>query len=505
MSTEQPSEYPSSGLLADDSDARLILDALTDTAIFQLDTNGVVQQWYAGARALLGYDAEEVAGRHVSKFLPHGTDGKWINDALARALTQKTHVKACWLERRNGYRFRADVTITALFGQQDLHRGFAVAMRLAEDENHDVPAESGGGRIAAFMDVLAHELRNPLAPIANAIAILDRVPDLSENVRHVRDIIVRQSRQMTQVIDGLLDISRISEGKVELDRKPVRLDAVISEAVRSAESLIQIQSHTLTVEGCENAVWVNGDRARLIQIIGNLLHNAAKFTPQCGVIHISLGVEDDEAVVKVADNGVGIDPARLQTLFSRFEQRDAESDKTFGGLGLGLSLAHELIRLHEGTITASSSGISGEGSAFSVRLPRIAGPVEEREPQRSSAMQTVLVVDDNRDSALVMTMLLEGMGYRCLTAYAGIDAVEIVKKERPDIVLLDIGLPDIDGYEVASRIADALPEPPPLIALTGYGGHHDRRRSFKAGFSAHVVKPVDPDNLQMLLHTILAD
>lgn len=169
-----------------------------------------------------------------------------------------------------------------------------------------------------------------------------------------------------------------------------------------------------------------------------------------------------------------------------------------------MTLASELLRLHQGTITAHSSGVSGEGSTFTVRLPRIAGPVAEAEPT-SQAIKTVLIVDDNRDSALVMTMLLEPMGYECLTAYSGMDAVEITKSAKPSLVLLDIGLPDIDGYEVARRINEETANPPPLIALTGYGGLHDRRRSIKAGFNAHVVKPVDPDNLQMLLHTILAD
>lgn len=490
---------------APETDDRLILDALTDTAVFMLDANGVIQRWYEGARILLGYEADEVVGRHVSKFVPHDLDSKWINDALAKASNNGTHAEECWWGRKSGSRCRASATITALFTSSDRHHGFAVFTRILGNRDVGNLRDAESGRIVAFMDMLAHELRNPLAPISNAIAILDREPDLSGKVLHVRDIIVRQSKHMAQVIDGLLDITRISEGKVELENKPVRLDAVIAEAVAMTESLIQIQSHTLTVDTCQETVWVNGDRARLIQIVGNLLHNAAKFTPQCGLIRVGLGVEGGEAVITVADNGTGIDPQRLPALFSRFEQREINSDKTFGGVGLGLSLAHELARLQGGTITVDSAGISGEGSVFVVRLPRIAGPVVTAEAQRENAVQTVLIVDDNRDSAFVMSMLLEPMGYQCLTAHSGMEAVDMVKSEKPSIVLLDIGLPDIDGYEVARRIADETVKPPPLVALTGYGGHQDRRRSFKAGFSAHVVKPIDPDKLQMLLHTILAD
>jgi len=501
MSNKQTLESQQSVAQPLASDDRLIIDALTDAAIIGLDTDGKIRQWYAGAGIVLGYDSEEMLGLHASKLVPHGVNGRWINDALARASMYGTHSEECWLGRKDGSRYRGNMTITALFTPQDYHRGFAVVV---QRYSRDHSREGESSRIMAFMDMLAHELRNPLAPITNAIAILDRVPDLDEKVLHVRDIIVRQSKQMAQVIDGLLDISRISEGKVELDKKPLRLDAVIAEAVKTIEPLVQIQSHTLTVDGCDEMLWVNGDRKRLVQIIGNLLHNAARFTPQCGTIRINLTVEDDSAVVTVTDNGMGIDPARLPTLFSRFDQRDINGDKTSGGLGLGLSLAHELLQLHQGTITADSTGVSGEGSIFSVRLPRIAGPVESTEPH-GNAIKTILIVDDNRDSALVMAMLLEPMGYQCLMAFSGTDAVELIKTERPSLVLLDIGLPDIDGYEVARQLAVEMDEPPPLIALTGYGGQQNRVRSLKAGFSAHVVKPIDPDNLQMLLHTILAD
>lgn len=487
-----------------ESDDRLILDAVNDAALGMLDSDGRIQRWYAGAQLLLGYDVEDVAGRHLSELVPRGVDTRWIDDGLSKAHLQKAFTQECFLGRKDGSHCRASVTITELKSAQGQPRGFAFVARMVADQRRDSLRHSESSRVIAFMDTLAHELRNPLAPISNAIAILDREPGLSEKVLHVRDIILRQSKQMTQVIDGLLDISRISEGKVELEKKPVRLDAVVSEAVKMIESLIQIQSHTLTIDSGVEAIWVNGDRKRLIQIVGNLLNNAAKFTQQCGSIRITLGVEDHTAVITVTDTGMGIDPERIPALFGRFEQRHLDGDKTFGGLGLGLNLASELIRLHHGTINAHSTGVSGEGSTFTLRLPRIAGPVEETEPS-SHAIKTVLIVDDNRDSAQVMAMLLEPMGYQCLTAYSGMDAVELIKNERPSLVLLDIGLPDIDGYEVARRIAEQTLNPPPLIALTGYGGLHDRRRSIKAGFNAHVVKPVDPDNLQMLLHTILAD
>jgi len=519
MSTTFPSDYLAPDALADIGDDRLIIDTLTDQAVFMLDDSGVIQKWYAGAKASLGYEATEVIGLQVWNFVAADSlDSSTIGETLNSVREQEKYKTEGWCVRKDGSRYHAEVAITTLRNRDEDHRGFAVAIRSIERRGDGARAidsdavdsnNKDSDRIAAFIDMLAHELRNPLAPIANAIAILDRMPDLNEKVLRVRDIVVRQSKHMTQLIDGLLDMSRISDGKVELDNRPVRLDAVIAEAVELVESFIQTQSHTLIIERCSETVWISGDNTRLIQIVSNLLHNAAEFTPQCGTIRIGLRIETDGeknmAVITVVDNGLGIDPQRIPSLFNRFEYREIDAVRTFGGLGLGLGLAQKLIQLHGGTISAQSTGVNGEGSTFTIRLPRIAGAVEETQPQSSNATKTVLVVDDNRDSALVVAMLLETMGYQCRTAYSGRDAVEAVAKERPSIALLDIGLPDIDGYEVARRITAEMVNPPPLIALTGYGRTEDRDRSLKAGFQAHLVKPVDADKLQMLLHTILAD
>jgi CheY-like chemotaxis protein len=362
--------------------------------------------------------------------------------------------------------------------------------------------EQESRRIAAFIAMLAHELRNPLAPITSAVALLEKMGDLNATTVRARDIIARQSRHLTRLVDDLLDMSRISSGKIHIDSKPVLLQSVITEALEMANPSIQIQSHAVTVESIPEPVWVNGDISRLTQIVSNLLHNAAKFTPQCGEIRIGLAVANDVATITVKDNGIGIDPARLPNLFNRFAQHESDTSKIFGGLGLGLSLAQELAHLQQANITASSTGVAGEGSLFTVQLPVI--PAPGGSTAAASAVQTILVVDDNRDTANVVAMLLETMGYRCRTANSGREAIASITSNRPNAVLLDIGLPDIDGHAVAQHVIANMRNPPPMIAVTGYGQPHDREKSLQSGFHAHMTKPVEADKLEAMLKSLLA-
>jgi len=482
---------------------RLLVEGVTDYAIFMLDPAGVVISWNKGAHYAKGYEAAEIIGKHFSVFYPPDVAASGFPDLELRKAIELGHFEdEGWRVRKDGSRFWANVVITALFDPQGRHRGFAKVTRDLTEKRRTEMLEAESRRITAFITMLAHELRNPLAPIGSAVAILGKEPNLSSKGAAARDILGRQSQQMTRLVDDLLDMSRIVEGKIHLDAKAVQLDTVIHDAANMIDPFMQLQSHTVTIDTGSEPIWVNGDATRLTQIVSNLLHNAAKFTPQCGAIRVSLFAQDDIAAIAVTDNGMGIDPSRLTQVFDRFKQSDSDVSKTFGGLGLGLSLSQELAHLQQGTLTAFSTGVNGEGSIFTLRLPRIPAPAQVAESQVAS--KTVLVVDDNHDSANVTAMLLETMGFECKTAYTGKQAIETIIRERPGVVLLDIGLPDIDGHGVARHVLAHVADPPPMVAVTGYGEERDRERSLKAGFYAHVTKPVDTDKLEVLLHLLLS-
>ncbi|HVK98984.1 MAG TPA: PAS domain S-box protein [Dongiaceae bacterium] len=483
---------------------RLLVDGVSDYEIFMLDPAGFIVSWNKGAQKSKGYDAAEIIGKHFSIFYPEEVSATgWPNLELEKAKEFGRFEDEGWRVRKDGSRFWANVIITALYDSQNRHRGYSKITRDLTEKRRMTVLEAESRRIATFIAMLAHELRNPLAPITNALAIMNQLPNLDSDVVLARDIISRQSKQLNRLVDDLLDMSRITAGKLHLESKPVLMEAVIKDAIEMTNPLIQAQAHAVNLSLWPEPVWVSGDRTRLTQILCNLLHNAAKFTPRGGQIQVGLSVEDNTAVLSVSDNGPGIDPARLPRLFKRFEQSNADATKTHGGLGLGLSLVQELTLLHHGSVTGNSSGINGEGAHFRVELPRIASPSDSNHPQAPPS-KTVLVVDDNHDAADTLVLLLSTMGYACKAAYFGKDAIEMAKHDRPSVVILDIGLPDIDGIAVASQIKAEIMDPPQLIALTGYGQDQDRERSFSAGFFAHLTKPVDPVKLRSMLQYLLA-
>lgn len=480
---------------------RLLVQGVRDYAIFMLDPSGHVMSWNEGARFNKGYRASEIIGRHFSVFYPHEVAASgWPDTELRLAMENGRYEEEGWRVRKDGTRFWANVVITALFDASGRHRGFAKVTRDLTEKHRVRTLEDEGRRITSFVSMLAHELRNPLAPIANAVAVIGREQGLPAAVEMAHGIITRQVRQLTRLVDDLLDISRISAGKLQLESKPVRLDEVLLEAVEAIQPAVDAKQHTLALDLHPENLWVSGDRARLIQVFANLLHNAARFTPDRGRIEAMLSVEAGDAVMRVRDNGPGIPAERLPTLFNRYSQAEDDSSKIFGGLGLGLSLAHQLTTLQGGSIDAASSGRVGEGSEFTVRLPLVETP---NQPAGDVAQRPLLVVDDNRDTADTLALLLGTMGHQVVTAYSGLQAIEQVKREHPRVVLLDIGLPDIDGVEVAKRLATEIASPPLLIAVTGYGMERDRERSFSSGFHAHLTKPVDPERLCKLLASIL--
>ncbi len=362
-----------------------------------------------------------------------------------------------------------------------------------------------------FLAMLAHELRNPLAAIEGAVR-LSRQTGLEEHREWAAEVVQRQTRQLSRLIDDLLDISRINSGKIHLRRERLDLATVVTRAVDTIRPAVDARGHDLavTIEGGPHHL--DADPTRLEQVLVNLLANAAKYTPDRGRLGLSARREGDEVVVEVRDDGVGIAPEILPRVFDAFIQADQTLDRAGGGLGVGLTLVRRLLELHGGSITATSEG-SGKGSTFTVRLPAAARPEPERPgsapgpagPPDAARRPRVLIVDDNVDTARAMARLLVVSGYEVRVAHDGREAIAVARAERPGVLLLDIGLPGMDGYEVAREVRkDPDLAASTLIAISGYGQEDDRRRSREAGFDHHLVKPVDYDLLHPLLESVTA-
>jgi CheY-like chemotaxis protein/two-component sensor histidine kinase len=352
-----------------------------------------------------------------------------------------------------------------------------------------------------FLAMLGHELRNPLSAISGAVALMKRV-DASDDETQARAVIARQTEHLSRVVDDLLDLSRIMTGKVTLDLAQLDLAGVARDAAAAATRAAGRSDAQAIVLKTREA-WIRADRMRMEQIIGNLLSNALKYTPQDGRIELSITVEDDRAVLRVRDSGLGIPEHLLPHVFDMFVQGEQSLDRAKGGLGIGLALVQRLVQLHGGTVTAASAG-HGRGSEFTVTLPRAAAPSGAATPAANTeaAMPAlcVLVVDDHDDSRTMLRLLLRQSGHEAIEAVDGIDGVQLALSTRPDVAVVDIGLPGISGYEVARRLR-ALPNgnETALIALTGYGQDEDRERALKAGFDLHLVKPVDAQRLEQAL------
>jgi len=369
-----------------------------------------------------------------------------------------------------------------------------------------------------FLAMLSHELRNPLAPIRSAVYLLKLHERGTENIiqTQARETIERQVVNLTKIVSDLLEVSRVITGRIRLDLRAVDVNQVARHAVETVMPLIEQRKHELVLNLCPHALWVNADATRLEEVLVNLLTNAAKYTPDGGTIRVDSEQlahdgRGDQALVCVRDNGTGIGPDLLTIggsgtagIFDLFTQADRSLARSAGGLGIGLSLAHRLVALHGGTIDAASAGL-GEGSEFVVRLPLIPAPVaavphQERPPggeARKPGGVQVLVVDDNIDQVMMLTSTLRHKGYSVECANNGTDGLRVALQWRPDIVLLDIGLPGLDGYEVARRLRAApATKSMRLIALTGYGQDTDLALALEAGFDAHMTKPIDFDDLE---------
>lgn len=355
-----------------------------------------------------------------------------------------------------------------------------------------------------FLAMLAHELRNPLAPIRNAAEILKLSDVDAESRRTASEVLDRQIDQMVHLVDDLLDISRITRGKIGLRKQPVELLTVVNQAVEAVQPLWQNRHHELTILLPPQPVYVNADPARLAQVIGNLLSNAYKFTKEGGRIRLITERENDHAVVRVQDDGIGIAEDQLPRIFEMFTQVDTSLERSQSGLGIGLTLVKSLVEMHGGSVEVHSAGI-GKGSEFSVRLPlisQVSKPHPQGPAQKNGRVvpRRILLVDDNLDLTKSLLTLLKLAGHDVYVATNGIEAVAAAENLQPDVILLDIGLPKLNGYEAARRIRQRQKDKyMVLVAMTGWGQEEDRRRSKEAGFDTHMVKPLDLDRLKKLL------
>ncbi|MGE3315699.1 MAG: response regulator [Planctomycetaceae bacterium] len=416
----------------------------------------------------------------------------------------------------DGRRFDYDLTVEALVNEQGERIGVTVAaMEITDLKDAEAALKEADRRKDEFLATLAHELRNPLAPIRNAIQILNLEGAGPEEWEHAKDIIDRQSRQMTRLVDDLLDVSRIQTGKLVLQFETIRLDDVVRGAIETCGPLIKQFGHTLNVSIPPEEILLKGDLTRLSQVFSNLLNNSAKYTERGGAISLIAERAGAEVCISVKDNGMGIPQEMLPDVFEMFTQVDRHLHRSQGGLGIGLRLVKRLVELHGGSVQAISAGTDA-GSEFLVRLPLLQNTSSNGDPlppgtglramnnsNASSQKLRILVVDDNRDSVESLRLLLTFLGHDVRVAYDGLEGISVAEEFRPEMILLDIGMPKLDGYETCRRIRSYdWGRQIAIIAQTGWGQQDDRRRTQSAGFDHHLVKPVNHATLNELLERV---
>jgi PAS domain S-box-containing protein len=439
---------------------RLLVEGVTDYAIFMLDPEGNVATWNAGAERIKGYRAEDIIGHHFSQFYPQeAIDRGFPQYELKMARAEGRFEDEGWRLRKDGSRFWANVIITPVYDQTGRLHGYAKVTRDMTAQKRIIDLELAGRRMKEFLAMLSHELRNPLAPIRNAVYLMQLMKVEDPELQWARDVIDRQVSHLSRLVDDLLEVSRVISGNIRLQRERVEVGIIIARAIESVRPLIESRRHRLEVAIPGESMEVDGDMVRLTQVFVNLLNNAAKYTPEGGRIDVEVEKRPGNVLIRVRDTGAGMPSEMLTTVFDLFAQGERTLDRSEGGLGIGLTLVRQLIEMHGGIVDALSKG-PGEGSEFVVELPLAAAASrtgtggDEREgasPNDSPGVR-VLVVDDNVDAVTGMGIFLRTWGYDVRIAYDGIEALKIAQVYRPDIALLDIGLPGMDGYELADRL-----------------------------------------------------
>lgn len=434
-----------------------------------------------------------------------------VQQAIDRAIRDKTVFAVEHLVRRadGSYGWTYSRAVPMLDADGEIYEWIGAASDITERKLAEEKLKDADRRKDEFLAMLAHELRNPLAPISAAAQLL-QVPKLKvERLQSTSEIIVRQVEHLTSLVDDLLDVSRVTRGLVALDNTPSDIKQIVTDAIEQSAPLIQARRHHLALDLAPDTTIVMGDKKRLVQVIANLVTNAAKYTHEGGNILVKTKVQDAHVILEVIDDGIGMEANLAGRVFDLFVQAEVTADRSSGGLGLGLSLVKSIVELHDGTVKCESAG-RGKGSKFTICLPRLHEPdmplglqASMQQLHTNPQALRLLVVDDNEDAATMLTMLLEASGYRVSVEHSPYRALEHAKIHTPDVCLLDIGLPEMDGNELAQRLR-AIPETAHavLIAVTGYGQESDRRNSVAAGFDHHLVKPVDTHQLAAILASV---
>jgi len=475
---------------------RFLVDAVQDYAIFMLDPEGIVASWNLGAERIKGYSRDEIIGRHFSHFFTdedRAAGKPWEELAIARR-TGRAEVEG-WRVKKNGDRFWARVVLTAVNDDEGHLRGFAKVTQDLSERRHVQDLEKAAKNVNEFIAMLAHELRNPLAPIRSAVMVMAKAPQDAATVEAMRQTIDRQSAQLARIVDDMIDIARITKGSLVIEHEPVDLTEVVRRAIETAAPAIEAARHALEVHLPEKPLVVHGDRYRLTQLLSNLLNNAARYTPPGGRVWLRATTQNGHAVLTVTDTGRGIEPQVMDRIFDMFVQGRTPLERVGGGLGIGLALARRIAELHGGTLQGRSEG-ENKGAEFLLRLPLSptvpAAEAQPRAADRAGVPRRILVVDDNVDAALTLDLLLRSLGHESRVAHEGARALEIAREFRPEVILLDIGMPGMDGYEVARRLRGMNHGLTfRIVAVTGWGQEADRARAKEAGFDVHLVKPVD--------------
>jgi len=477
---------------------RLLRDAHGQVRDYRFEEANQAFAQHTGMKDAVGHTISELAPGHEDYW--YGTYDRVATTGEPTRFVQEAKALKRWFDV---YASRlgapADDLVAVLFSD--------ITQRLvAEQDMRRLNEElaQANRRKTEFLATLAHELRNPLAPLSNGLHLMRMASAKPELLDRTRQMMERQIQHMVHLVDDLLDVARISTGKVELRRRRIDLKDVVATAVETSGSLIDAAGHKLTVEVPSTPMPMDADPTRIAQVVSNLLNNAAKYTPQGGRIALRVALEDGQAVISVTDTGIGIAADAIPTVFEMFAQVPSTEAKPQGGLGIGLSLVQSLVALHGGSVSAASPG-AGRGSTFTVRLPLAAGP-EQRKGETAvvQAEKTdqlhVLVVDDNADAAESLGVLLDIEGHAAHIAHSGAEALQLAQAQKLDVVFLDIGLPDMSGYDVARRMR-LLPglDKTLLVALTGWGTQEDRKRTREAGFDRHLTKPAELPQVEELL------
>ena len=483
---------------------RLLVESVVDYAIVTLDEEGMITSWNSGAERINGYTATQILGRHFSRLYPPEdiqANKPWRQLAMARERGRVNDES--WRLRSDGTQYWANNVIATLPATDVRKRAFyMVTQDLSQRRNAETLADTAQ-RMHEFIAMLAHELRNPLAPIRNAVALMERRKITDPLVESMRQTIDRQSQNLTRIVDELLDVNRVARGQFVIEKQTLDLRDVIARAVETSRPMIDRHGHHLQLSIPDQPIDCYGDPMRLAQVLVNILNNAAKYTPDGGDIRLSTAVKDSRVELRVRDNGRGIERDAIDRIFDLFMQVDPQAGSALGGLGVGLALVRRIVELHGGSVHGVSDGL-GKGSEFIVRLPIIAPPekavsAEVRDAAEAAGVPLrVLVIDDNVDATNSLGALLQALGHTVRTAYDGPAGIALAREFAPDVVLLDLGMPGMSGYDVA-RALRAQGSRQTIVAVTGWGDTAAKRQAREAGFDHHLVKPVDEADLIGLL------